>query len=1022
MAFIYNLTDSWTDAATTWNGIKLAVTNTSSSASSNLLNLTVTGATTASFVVDKSGNLVLNGSVNKITMTAPATGATLTLADGSSFITSGAYSTTFTTTGTTTLTLPTSGTVTALGNSTTGSGSIVLDTSPTLVTPALGTPSSGVLSSCTGYAVGNLTGTGTGVLTALAVNVGSAGAFVTFNGALGTPSSGNLGNCTGYPVSGLGGLGTGVATALAVNVGSAGAFVVNGGALGTPSSGTLTNATGLPISTGVDGLGTGVATFLATPSSANLASAVTDETGSGSLVFGTSPTISSPTITGTATFNGSTSGTVAFKAPAIAGTTTFTLPAGNGTSGYVLVTDGLGNTSWASSGGAAGNAAGVDKNVQFNDAGSMAGNAAFNFDKSTASLSLGTASVTTGKLAFYNGATANATTIQAGSASAAVTYTLPTADGTNGQALITNGSGALSWTTVASGLTVGTSAITGGTSGRILYDNAGVLGEKTVTGTDDVVLATSPTLVTPTLGVAAAASINKVAITAPATGSTLTIADGKTLTASNTLTFTGTDGSSVAFGTGGTVLFSGGALGTPSSGTLTNCTGLPVSTGVSGLGTNVATFLATPSSANLAAAVTDETGSGALVFGTSPTFTTSALFPAGSVSAPGIAASGDTDTGIYFPAANQVALATNGTAALTVDSSQNVSVTGTLAMGSSFKRNRIINGDMRVDQRAAGTVTPTAGGYRVDRWETTAPAASKYSVQQSSTAPTGFVNSLLITSLSAYTVGASEGFLIQQQVEGLNIADLNWGSANAQTVTISFWVRSSLTGTFGGALRNSDNSRSYPFSYTIIAANTWEQKSVTIAGDTSGTWLTTNGSGIKAAFSFGSGATISGTAGSWASANYQSATGATSVVGTNGATFYITGVQLEVGSVATPYERQIYSEQLAQCQRYCQFYGGTNLAGLAVGLYVSATEAQSMTPYLAPMRTTPSATVTNSTGAFEIRDGGGTVSLATVKTSLGVSSMLVYQDTGISGKTAGQALYFRSGPSTYGSIILSAEL
>ena len=145
MAFIYNLTDSWTDAATTWNGIKLAVTNTASSASSNLLNLTVTGATTASFVVDKSGNLALNGTVNKITMTAPATGATLTLADNSTFITSGAYSSTFTFTGATTLTFPTSGTVTALGNTTTGTGAIVLASSPSLITPALGTPSSGNL-------------------------------------------------------------------------------------------------------------------------------------------------------------------------------------------------------------------------------------------------------------------------------------------------------------------------------------------------------------------------------------------------------------------------------------------------------------------------------------------------------------------------------------------------------------------------------------------------------------------------------------------------------------------------------------------------------------------------------------------------------------------------------------------------------------------------------------------------------------------------------------------------------------
>ena len=174
MAFIYNLTDTWNDVTTTWNGIKLAVTDTGSSATSKLLNLTISGSSTGSFTVDKSGNLLLSGSVNKITMTAPATGATLTLADGSTFATSGAHSATFTFLGTTTLTFPTSGTVTALGNTTTGSGSIVLATSPTLVTPALGTPSSATLTNATGLPISTgLTGTGTGVLTALAVNVGS---------------------------------------------------------------------------------------------------------------------------------------------------------------------------------------------------------------------------------------------------------------------------------------------------------------------------------------------------------------------------------------------------------------------------------------------------------------------------------------------------------------------------------------------------------------------------------------------------------------------------------------------------------------------------------------------------------------------------------------------------------------------------------------------------------------------------------------------------------------------------------
>ena len=262
--------------------------------------------------------------------------------------------------------------------------------------------------------------------------------------------------------------------------------------------------------------------------------------------------------------------------------------------------------------------------------------------------------------------------------------------------------------------------------------------------------------------------------------------------------------------------------------------------------------------------------------------------------------------------------ASSATVNMVTDASGNVSFGGTAAMSSSFLRNRIINGDMRIDQRKAGaTTTVTSSEYfSCDRWEQWSSVSSKYSAQRSTTVPTGFVNSQLLTSLSAYSVAAGDYFALSQKIEGNNIADLGWGAAGALTVTISFWVRSSLTGTFGGSLSNSAVTRSYPFTYVINAANTWEQKTITIAGDTSGTWLTDTGVGIRVWFGLGIGSTYSGTAGAWAAADYRSATGAVSVVGTSSATFYITGVQLEVGTVATPFERQIYSNQLAQCQRY----------------------------------------------------------------------------------------------------------
>ena len=243
------------------------------------------------------------------------------------------------------------------------------------------------------------------------------------------------------------------------------------------------------------------------------------------------------------------------------------------------------------------------------------------------------------------------------------------------------------------------------------------------------------------------------------------------------------------------------------------------------------------------------------------------------------------------------------------------------------RRNKIINGSMVIDQRNGGSsVTPTSNGtYILDRWRASLSQASKYSVQQNAgsvTPPTGFTNYIGITSTSAYSVLSSDFFMMQQALEGFNVSDLGWGTSSAKAITISFWVRSSLTGTFGGALYNNSGDRSYPFTYTISVADTWEYKTVNIEGETTGTWVTNNGVGIMLNFGLGVGSTYSGTAGSWSSSLYFGATGATSVVGTSGATLYITGVQLEVGSVATPFEHRSYGEELALCQRYYEEWNG----------------------------------------------------------------------------------------------------
>jgi hypothetical protein len=239
----------------------------------------------------------------------------------------------------------------------------------------------------------------------------------------------------------------------------------------------------------------------------------------------------------------------------------------------------------------------------------------------------------------------------------------------------------------------------------------------------------------------------------------------------------------------------------------------------------------------------------------------------------------------------------------------------------SFK-NRIINGGMVIDQRANGAVMNMTGATygTCDRWSFQYSVASKFTAQRNAgsvTPPVGFTNYLGVTSTSAYSVTSGDYSGLIQYIEGFNTADFGWGTASASTVTLSFWVRSSLTGTFGGTLINSPFNRSYPFTYTISVANTWEQKSITIAGDTTGTWIgATNGIGLGLIFSLGTGSTYSGTAGAWTSSGLFSATGATSVIGTNGATWYVTGVQLEKGVTATSFDYRPYGTELALCQRY----------------------------------------------------------------------------------------------------------
>ena len=357
----------------------------------------------------------------------------------------------------------------------------------------------------------------------------------------------------------------------------------------------------------------------------------------------------------------------------------------------------------------------------------------------------------------------------------------------------------------------------------------------------------------------------------------------------------------------------------------------------------------------------------------------------------------------------------------------------TQAVGFYGFKNRIINGGMVIDQRNAGaSITPTDGQFITDRFQLRCSQASKFTAQQNAgsvTPPVGFSNYLGFTSSSAYSIGSSDYFMIRQSIEGFNFADLQWGTANAKTITLSFWVRSSLTGTFGGALQNSANDRAYPFTYTILATNTWEQKTITVAGDTTGTWIgATNGTGVILNLGLGVGSTYSGTAGAWAGANYFSATGATSVVGTNGATFYITGVQLEVGSTATSFDYRPYGTELALCQRYCY----NVLSSQANGLYLrygqgsnqSATISNINISIPVTMRVTPSLTVPSPISLFALYTAGSlfpATGIAIGGDGCSPQSILVSVNVA-SGLTNGYAASLLSYGNNTSYLLFSAEL
>lgn len=358
-------------------------------------------------------------------------------------------------------------------------------------------------------------------------------------------------------------------------------------------------------------------------------------------------------------------------------------------------------------------------------------------------------------------------------------------------------------------------------------------------------------------------------------------------------------------------------------------------------------------------------------------------------------------------------------AAITLDINGQATLNGLAypTSGSLSGRNRIINGDMRIDQRNAGasfTITGD-GDYSLDRWRCrTYGGPGRFSVQQNSSSPNSVDPSAKLTVTTTDTPG-TYGYAFSQRIEGYNFSQFAYGTAAAKSATISFWVRSSITGTYCFSVRNSDGDRSYVAEYSVSTADTWEYKTITFSGDTSGTWLTTNGVGAILEWSLGSQTAKETTAGSWQAGNYVGTSNQTDWISNSGATFYITGVQLEAGSVATPFERRSYGQELALCQRYyLRLAGGNMFHGRMNGTNnIDVSYFFPVTP-----RTTPTGSASLDTASAEYGSTALTVNALSVD-DVGPDSAIIRAGTSNSG-TNGYGAYLKITGNT--TVNFSAEL
>jgi len=352
---------------------------------------------------------------------------------------------------------------------------------------------------------------------------------------------------------------------------------------------------------------------------------------------------------------------------------------------------------------------------------------------------------------------------------------------------------------------------------------------------------------------------------------------------------------------------------------------------------------------------------------------------------------------------------------------------GSADAGGLTGRNMIINGAMQVHQRGGTATMNNNQSYSLDRFQGFASAGGTYTITQDSDTPSGegFINSLKVAVTSAdSSLASGDYYVIDQRIEGNVLAQAGFGTSGAKAVTLSFFVRSSVTGSHGGSLSNNATNRSYPYTYTVSSANTWEYKTITIPGDTTGTWLTTTGIGARLYWGLGAGSAASGPAGAWAAAEYRTAASTVAPISTGSATWYITGIQLELGEQATPFEHRSFADELLRCQRYAVVYTAAssgNETFIGSGTTIDADDVLVVASLPNNIRATPTVTFTN----FGVRTAASSTYNNTINgiyPPVGGNTIGFNIDSADTPYTAGQAVLCVISSGSSNHLTLDAEL